>query len=58
MPFDQNGCAGFDGTSGALMVAGDANSGAVDMPKGGPPIEVNGGMDMFVIGGVAVSEML
>lgn len=40
------------------MVAGDANNGAVDIPKGGPPIEVSGVMDMFVVGGVAIREML
>lgn len=39
------------------MVAGDANNGVVDMPMGAPPIEVSGGVDMFV-SGVAVSEML
>lgn len=57
VPFDQDGCAGFEGTSGALIVAGDANSGAVDMLSGGPPIDGFGGVDMFM-SGVAVSEML
>ena len=57
VPFDQDGCAGFDGTSGALIAAGDANSGAADMAMGGPPIGVSDGVDIFV-SGVAVSEML